>query len=116
MSVYFEHGTTTVEFDDLLRQAVREDREVHLEAAGRYGYHFVVDGVALPGGRDGFPLDALGMPLADLTLGDDAEPLCEDLASNYQSRRTQRRNESAETSNHASAEGCPDPGGDTTDG
>lgn len=102
----YAHGQLSLDFDDVLSQALREDREVRLEHADRNGFVVVIDGVKLPTARDGFPRESFCWPLKDLVIDrGEATELVDELAENVERRRTKRRNAAANTKIHSLAEG-----------
>ena len=105
MLEHYAHGQLSLDFDDVLSQALREGREVRLEHADRNGYVVVIDGVKLPTARE-FPRESFCWPLDDLVVDrGEATELMDELAENVERRRTKRRNAAANTEGHSLAEG-----------
>jgi hypothetical protein len=102
----FSHGSLSLDFDNIVSQALREGREVRLERAERNGYVVIIDDVKLPNERDGFPREMFGWPLKDLEVDrGEATELVDELAESVERRWTKRRNETANTESHSVAEG-----------
>lgn len=109
----YPHGSLSIEFDQILSQALNEGRTVELDHGEEKGFVVVIDGVPLPNENVGFPRDSFGFDLEDCSIeGEDAEALVAELARPIQYARTKRRNNRADTATHAAAEGLPDVAGD----
>ena len=102
----FAHGQPSIDFDDVLSQALQEGRDVRIENAERNGFVVVIDGIPLPTARDGFPREMFCWPLDDLVVDrGEATELVDELAENVERRRTKRRNAAVNTDGHSIAEG-----------
>lgn len=102
----FAHGSLPVDFDQIVTQAIRDGRDVRLDRGEDSGFIVVIDGVALPNERVGFPTESFGWPLDDCPI-DDGEPteVVDKLAEKIERRRTEARNSIPNTTDHSAAEG-----------
>jgi len=106
MYEHFAHGSLDVDFDQLISQAIREDRDVELDHGDERGFVVVIDGVALPNERDGFVRESFGYPITDVTVGrGEATELVNELVETVERSRTKQRNQTAKTDTHSAAEG-----------
>ena len=98
-----------IELDDIIMQAFREGRDVTIERAEDYGYHIVVDGVAITdsGGGEGLPRETFSWPL-DYHRTEEAEEMVRELTRGYTGHRADRQNERVETGPHSASEGVDD--------
>ena len=102
----FPQGSLSVEFDQIISQALRDGRDVRLDHGESGGFVVVIDGVVLPNEDRGFPRESFGFDLDDCPIaGEEATALVDELAGEIQSSRTKRRNRKVNTEAHVVAEG-----------
>lgn len=102
----FPHGSLSIDFDDIITQAIQENRDVRLDHGDEYGYVVVIDGVALPTEKDGFARETFGYLIDDVTIDrGEATELVNELAEKIERQRTMSRNRIPSTESHSAAEG-----------
>lgn len=102
----YPHGSLSIDFGQVLLQALREGHTIELQAGTKRGLVVVVDGVALPNETVGFPTESFGYDVTDLPLETEEQvETVQSLVAALRSRRTDARNKTASTDQHTAAEG-----------